>query len=291
MENENLCREVILILREHLKIVIAIFLVCLGTAGGFAVTRPTVYQSELTFAVKINEPAPTKVKNNDRLQEIARIVESDEVRKPIFIEASGDKFNQELLENDYRSCNMRVQNLGTLGMFKIFAHGNTPEEAQENCAGLYEHFAAFSDKYNEFKIDTKSPAGSLLEYVEQQLHEAKKDYDSYSVKTGGRETRESDYIEQEKIRLQKNYFRLEDLHQQLVTEEIRAKWHDSWQVELIDAASLPSKPVAKRTGFIICLGVMFGAFVCLLFGIVMTVKHRRKFIIDCSEEISNGGKI
>lgn len=283
-------KEIILTLNQYKKISLGIILICLSGACVFAMSRPSVYQSELTFAVKMNQPSPTMVKNNERLQEIARIVESDEVRKPISINDVGNKYNIEMLNADYRSCNMRVQNLDTLCMFKIFAHGATPEEAQRNCAGIYEHFSAFSAKYNAFQIDTNSPAGSLLEYVEHNLDKAKNDYEDYLAKAGGKNDLEFTSIEQEKIRLQRNYFRLEDLHQQLMTEELLAKWHDSWQVELIDVASLPSQPVTKRTGFIICLGAMLGAFVCLLFGIVMTVKHRKIYNTVCSREISNGDK-
>lgn len=284
MNDDNLYKEVVLMIRRYKVISLGILLVCIGIAGAFAMSRPVVYQSKLTFAVRLNQPMSDKARKNARLQEISQIAVSEDVRKPVSSDGLLGKYDIEKLNEDYRTSNIRVQNLQTLNMFRIFAHGSTPEEAQRICLGVYEHIAAFSEKYNKFEIDGNTPEGSLLEYVQNNLNDSKEEYTKYLSQATDNSSDVANFDEKKK-RLYDNYMRWDGLYQDLLREDLLEKWNDSWRVELIDEANLPAEPIAKRTGFIMCIGFISGAVVCLLFGAVMVSKRSGKNI-DSDREIS-----
>lgn len=271
--NNEVARKMIIEIKNHWLISIIILALSLSIAAFYAISQPTVYQSELTFAVRMNQPIPTKATKDDRLQEISKMAISEAVLKPISVNDINGKYDAGFLEKDYSDNNIRVQNLKTLGMFRIFAHGNSPEEARGTCLGVYEHFAAFSEQYNKFRIEGDTPSGSLLEYVYDNL---KKSKDAY-VKYNDEHTKNSYDImgnfDEEKIRLYNEYRRWDSLYQDLIKDELRAKWYDSWHVSLIKSASLPEQPLPKRTGFIVCVGFIIGVFLCMIFGFIKTAKN------------------
>ena len=273
--NNGFARKVVTELRKQWLISIMILAVCLGMAVMYALEQPTVYQSELTFVVKMNQPLPKTAAADARLQLVSKIAESDEVKKPISIENNDGKYNSELLGEDYRGSIVRVQNLNTLNMFRVFAHGNTPEEAQRTCIGIYEHIAAFSDKYNRFEIDAESTSGSLVEYANTNYAKAKEAYAEYA---GTGYTTKGDTVknfDEKKEKLYENCVRWEMIYQELLMDELKAKWYNSWQVYLVDEATLPEKSVPKRTGFIIGVGFIIGALLCLLYGTVMSLLNKQ----------------
>lgn len=86
MNDEIFYKEILFKIRNNKIISLLILIVCLSVASVFAYSRPTIYQSELTFKVKMNQPMKTPSEKAYRLQEISQIAISEEVRKPI----SGD---------------------------------------------------------------------------------------------------------------------------------------------------------------------------------------------------------
>lgn len=283
MNDDKFLKEIIFKIKTNKILFLGILFFCLGIAGAFALSRPNVYQSELTFAVKMKQPMRDKTQKDGRLQEISQIAISEEVRKPVSSDGLLGKYDIEKLNEDYRSSNVRVQNLQTLNMFRIFAHGSTPEDAQRICSGVYEHIAAFSEKYNKFEIDGDTPEGSLLEYVQNNLNDSKEEYTKYLSKATDNSSDVANFDEKKK-RLYDNYMRWDRLYQDLLREDLLEKWRDSWRVELTEEATLPVAPIAKRTGFIMCMGFITGALICLLFGTVMVLRCRKKSI-DSDKEL------
>lgn len=273
MDNDGFAKQVIVELRHYYVVCILILVVCLSVACIYAMSQPTIYQSELTFVVKMAQPLSEK---DNRLQEISKMAVSEEVRKPIGVDNIDGKFNADLLGEDLCYKNVRVQNLNTLNMFRIFAHGNTPEEAQQTCAGVYEHFAAFSEKYNSFNIDVDIQSGPLIEEVQKKINESKEAYAKSIETPNAHSDGNLESFDEEKRRLYNNYSRWEGTYQGLLIDELRAKWYNSWQVSLVDKASLPERPIPKRTGFIICVGFTMGALLCLLFGTIIVLKSKNK---------------
>ncbi|WP_027396878.1 hypothetical protein [Anaerovibrio lipolyticus] len=274
MSNDGFARDVVMVIRRYYIISFVIVAVCVGGACFFAISRPDVYQSECTFSVKMNQPI-SKV-GDTRLSEISKIAESDYVKKPIKVENNNGNHSTELLDEDYRGSNIRVQNLQTLNLFRLFAHGNTPEEAQRKCRGMYEHIAAFSEKNNCFEIDNLTSSSTLVEYTRKNYEKSKSAYkeyiDTYEDLNGATITT----FDEKKERLYDNYICWFKLYQDVMLDELKTRWYNSWQVNIVDEASLPEKPIPKRTGFIICIGFIMGAFLCLLFGMIIVFKNEHK---------------
>ena len=270
MDNKGFGQEVVKYLIEHYKIPVTIMVLCVLVASLFAVSRPVVYQSELIFSVGFNA-AYNEVFDNKRVTALSRIITTDGVLQAVTDGSPEDaeqSLNKELLSTDYRGKVIRAQNQMTDGMIKIYAHGQTPEEAQNICNGAYEHFKAYSLRLKHDDWETKY----VMKELEKKYNSAKQAYDNYCKLNADKIVPDdnNEYY-QKKIDLYNNVIKWETTYQDFLRDNLRQKNKKGYQLNLISEATLPTSPIPSRTGFIVGIGFLAGLIICLVYG-MLTVK-------------------
>lgn len=267
MDSKNNSQQVVKYLIQHCKIPVVIMVLCVSAAFFFALSRPTVYQSELIFALNVNVDY-ADYQFNQRVTSISRIITTDSVLQVVKGEALDDikSLDSELLSTDYRGCAIRVQNQLSNGMVKIYAHGQTPEEAQNICNGVYEHFRAYSLRLKHDDPETLY----VMREMEKELNSAHKRYDDY-CKLNADKSDPSDDNEyyREKNDLYNNVIKWETTYQDFIRDNLRKKYVKGYQLSLISEATLPTSPIPSRTGFILGIGFIAGLIICLAYGMLM----------------------
>lgn len=268
IDNKNFGQEVVRYLIQNYKIPIVILIICVSAALFFGLSRPAVYQSELVFSVTLNRALPANAKH-DSLQLMCKNIVSDSILQPIDLGSAGvdqEIFNRDLLSKDYRGQVIRAQNQRSLDMIKIYAHGQTPEDAQNICIGVYEHFKAFSYSFKHSGADTFYEEQEL----ERKLNSARQVYDEYCTLNADKlSTINTNEYYQRKNELYTNVIKWETLYQDMLRDNVRNKYNQCYQMNIVSDATLPTGPIPSRTGFILGIGMISGLIICLMYGILM----------------------
>lgn len=268
MDNKSFAQQVIQYLLKHYKIPAVVVALCTLGALVFALSRPVVYQSELSFSVGFNV-AYNDVWDNKRITALSRQISTDAILQAVKFEATDDEvkaFNSDLLSTDYRGCVVRAQNQLTDGMIKIYAHGQTPEEAQNICNGVYEHFRVYSLRLKGDDRETKY----VMKELEKKFNSAQQAYDDYCKFNADKIVpNDNNEYYQKKIDLYNNVIKWETTYQDLLRDNLRQKYKKGHQLNLISEATLPTSPIPSRTGFIVGIGFIVGLIICLAYGMLM----------------------
>jgi len=268
MDNKRYDQEAVKYLGQHYKMSVAIMAFFVFGALFFALSRPVAYQSELLFSVGLNV-IYNDVWDNKRITHISRLITSDNVLKVVEVGEKEDdikSLNSELLSKDYRGKVIRAQNQLSDGMIKIYAYGDTPEEAQNICNGVYEHFKAYSFRLKHDDSETVH----LIEEIEKNLNYSRQAYDEYCKLNADRLVPgDNNEYYLKKNELYNNVIKWETTYQDFLRDNLRQKQKKGYQLNLISEATLPTSPIPSRTGFILGIGIIVGLIVCLIYGVIM----------------------
>lgn len=268
MDNKSLGQTTVNYLIKNYKVSVSIIVLCVLVALLFALSRPVVYQSELTFSVDFTEEL-NEGEKKERLQNISKLITTDLILKSVEKDTVGDEvelLNDKLLFEDYRGCVIRVQNQMFMDTIKLYAHGQTPKEAQNICNGVYEHFKAYS-----FRLKQDAPETTyIMQKLEHNLNSARLAYDDYCVRNANKLiSSENNELYLQKNELYNDIIKWETTYQDFLRENLRQKYKKGYQLNLISEATLPANPVPSRTGFIVGMGLVIGIIVCFAYGIIM----------------------
>lgn len=181
-----------------------------------------------------------------------------------------------VLGEDYSNVNVYANDRKKNGWVDIYVHGKTPDEAKNNCEGIYEHIKYYSENYKnnileqahneEYVSIAKNMADEALKGVLLSEHtNLSKDnlYNLYIVDRENISSAENDFL------------RKEYLYRNLLKYTVRALRQRSCDFTIVTPPNLPAHPASKKYSIVVVGSFMISlcfAIVLLLFSFVIKRK-------------------
>lgn len=239
--------------------IVFVMLVSMSISTVYNFLREDVYESKMTV----------RIDSEGGLLPIEKMVY--EINQKVMFKSIDGKDG--VLGEDYSNVNVYVNDRNKNGWVDIYVHGKTPDEAKNNCEGIYEHIKYYSENYKnnileqahnkEDVIIAKNMADEALKGVLLSEHTNLSKDDLYIVDRENISSEENDF------------FRKEYLYRNLLKYTVRALCQRSCDFTIVTPPNLPAHPASKKYSIVVVGSFMISlcfAIVLLLFSFVIKRK-------------------